>query len=1070
MSDAHFTAGSIDALVEEFSRRLRAGEAPSVEEFAASHPEWAARLRELLPTVRDLEGLRQRHDAAARGADLVGRQIDDFRVIREIGRGGMGVVYEAVQVSLGRHVALKVLAEQRAADSVLRERFRREARAAAALHHTNIVPVFGVGEAEGLSYFAMQYISGRGLDRVLEDVRARRGAAAADARGPTELSQAQTDAWQVCSTAHGRAHLVPTPSEPSVASAGEGAQRLATAQTSPPPPAPESSAGRRARHEYAREIARLGAQVADALDYAHQQGTLHRDIKPSNLLLDSDGTVWVTDFGLAKSQDSSQLTETGDIIGTLRYMAPERFGGESLPASDIYSLGLTLYEMLTLRPAVDEVDRARLVDSVLHDAVVPPRTVDGLIPRDLETIVLKALAKAPADRFNSAGEMAADLRRFLNDEPIRARRLAPVERLARWSKRNPGIATLAVAVLLLLTTLAIGATVAAARIAASRDREVVARTAAEENAHNAEQAEARARAAAERALVEAKTAEQVSAFLGQMFQMADPLTVYELSHGPGASPVAPNEPLAPADALTAREILDRGTQKVVDQLADQPEVQFRLLLTISRVYLSLQLAPQAISTAESALALAGRLPESAAAAAEAKLRLGAALLMRGPAALAIRPAREALEYWRSAEPSEHNDSMLSVALGTLGEAHSQQGTLAVAEAYLREALELDMRLKSQGEWIRRALLNALGRVLLEQGKHEEAQRALRECIAIGTESLGPSHPNVLLPKVALGRAVGALGHVDEAESLLEEAIAGMRTLTAAPRVEVVGCSIDLVRLRVAHGKLEAARQTAQSALDYAKTLPPELSAQWQAHAAVALVQVLVKQKNFAEADLLAGRVVALRLERAALENPAVWEANQRALDCLLDGDRAEYRRLCAESLAEHGDTTSGLTAIAVAYACLWSPEEIDLERVGKLVDLGVTQRRDEHEWTVLRGVLEYRAGNFKRAAQSLSNFAFIAQQTHFGIAYERFFLAMAEARAGNANGARKWLDSGLAWLAANRPGKAATPAPDGVAAQAAQEAPIPAYELRYWRLLELLRREAEQVVASAAKAGPAPKP
>jgi tetratricopeptide (TPR) repeat protein len=217
--------------------------------------------------------------------------------------------------------------------------------------------------------------------------------------------------------------------------------------------------------------------VAEALAHAHGQGILHRDIKPSNLLLDVEGNIWVTDFGLAKSDDSEALTEAGDIVGTLRYMAPERFYGDSGPGSDVYGLGVTLYELLTLRPAFDEGDRARLIDHILHTDPPPPRAVDTKIQRDLETIVLKAMAKHPADRYVSARALAEDLERFLQDRTILARRSSVSERLWRWCKRNPALAAMALvvtgALMLLVAGLGAGLVLlgrANARIAEQRAR------------------------------------------------------------------------------------------------------------------------------------------------------------------------------------------------------------------------------------------------------------------------------------------------------------------------------------------------------------------------------------------------------------------------------------------------------------------------------------------------------------------------------------------------------------------------------------------------------------------------
>jgi WD40 repeat protein len=225
--------------------------------------------------------------------------------------------------------------------------------------------------------------------------------------------------------------------------------------------------------------------VAEALAYAHAQGTLHRDIKPSNLLLDTHGIVWVTDFGLAKAADSDDLTHTGDLVGTLRYMAPERFAGQSEPRSDLYGLGLTLYELLTLRPAFEATDRNRLIAQVQHEEPPRPRKVSGAVPRDLETIVLKAMAKEPAHRYSSAAALAEDLRRFVEDKPIQARPVSGAERLWRWCRRNPVVATLTAAVAVLLVTVAVVSTVMALHIGAANTDLAEARDEAKHQAETA---------------------------------------------------------------------------------------------------------------------------------------------------------------------------------------------------------------------------------------------------------------------------------------------------------------------------------------------------------------------------------------------------------------------------------------------------------------------------------------------------------------------------------------------------------------------------------------------------------
>jgi serine/threonine protein kinase len=408
------------------------------------YPELAGEIRELFPALVLMEQFKPTStdgpDAASRRPERIG----DYRLLREIGRGGMGVVYEAEQLSLGRHVALKVLSSDNPTNPTYLERFRREAKAAARLHHTNIVSVFGVGEGDGVHYYAMHFIHGEGLDKVLRDLRRLRAG-----WGTAGGGDATVDAVASESVAQG---LLSGRFELPVVKGKTGAPTPEQA-----PPSSGGLSGAESEAEYCRSVARVGLQVADALSYAHKQGILHRDIKPSNLILDLQGAVWVTDFGLAKADDADELTHTGDIVGTVRYMAPERFEGASLPQSDVYALGMTLYEMLTLRPAFGDTNRARLIQRILHEEPRAPRKLDPRIPRDMETVVLKAIAHDPGRRYATAEELAEDLRRFLADRPVRARRSGLPERFWRWCRRNPAISSLTVVIALLLMLVAVGA-------------------------------------------------------------------------------------------------------------------------------------------------------------------------------------------------------------------------------------------------------------------------------------------------------------------------------------------------------------------------------------------------------------------------------------------------------------------------------------------------------------------------------------------------------------------------------------------------------------------------------------
>jgi serine/threonine protein kinase/Flp pilus assembly protein TadD len=448
----------IGELAEAFLERQRRGERPAVEEYAAAHPNLAGEIRRLFPALLMMEELKPADSdltgivAAVRGA--APERLGDYRILREVGRGGMGVVYEAEQESLGRRVALKVMAAPGLRNPKQLLRFHREARAAARLHHTNIVPVFGVGEAEGLHYYVMQFIAGLGLDAVLKELRRLRSPGPPGATpAPSAGGHAATVTDAARSLLTGRFPLAPAEER--------SEERPAPGRATPAAaPAPSSSLvlpGRSGRSSaadpacpYARSVALIGVQVAEALEYAHRQGVLHRDIKPSNLLLDGQGTVWVADFGLAKVADSDDLTHTGDLVGTVRYMAPERFEGRCDARSDVYALGLTLYELLALRPAFDESDRHRLIRLVTQCEPPRLRALDPLIPRDLETVVHKALEREPARRYSDAGALAEDLHRFVEGRPIRARRIGPLGHAWRWGRRNPAGAALAAAVLALV--------------------------------------------------------------------------------------------------------------------------------------------------------------------------------------------------------------------------------------------------------------------------------------------------------------------------------------------------------------------------------------------------------------------------------------------------------------------------------------------------------------------------------------------------------------------------------------------------------------------------------------------
>ncbi len=411
-------------ILEGYLADLESGCAQDESALLLAHPELADELRPYLDSLRLLHGATRDIRAARFAANGAGdeeaqphsRQIGDYRIVREIGRGGMGIVYEAHQKSLNRKVALKVLPFAAVLDQRQIARFRNEAQAAAQLHHPHIVPVFAVGQELGVYYYAMQYIDGQSLEQAIGELRD-----SVATQPPTAIrGEHSTHVGGALNGSTTTKHI--------------GAADVRTSQRS-------------IRHgDFFRTAARLGKEAAEALEHAHQFGIVHRDIKPSNLLLDEHGKLWVTDFGLARIQAGSGVTLTGDVVGTLRYMSPEQASGQTALVdvrTDVYSLGVTLYELLTQRQAFPGDDRQSLLRRIVSEEPIPPRRLNPNLPIDLETIVLSAMAKPREERYATAQALSDDLGRFLAGEPTLARRPTLVDRAAKWARRHRPLVALA---------------------------------------------------------------------------------------------------------------------------------------------------------------------------------------------------------------------------------------------------------------------------------------------------------------------------------------------------------------------------------------------------------------------------------------------------------------------------------------------------------------------------------------------------------------------------------------------------------------------------------------------------
>ncbi len=440
-------SSALGELVDEIHSRIDAGEEVDIDQLAIEFPEYQERLRRMLPMLKELNSF----DWSITDDPSTGNQLQtaeqktlgDFRILRQIGRGGMGIVYEAQQLTINRKVALKILPLAALVDPRSLQRFKNEVTAIATLEHPHVVSVYSVGEERGIHYFAMQLIRGQSLAAVIRELRER---------SENKSTVAGTRISQVVSDMADEANVekVGKPNDPGQAGDETAGDTLAMGKS-------ETAAPRITDQSYFRNAVQLILQAADALQHAHENGIVHRDVKPGNLLLDAHGSLFVTDFGLARIETGANMTATGDVLGTLRYMSPEQVLANRVMIdhrTDIYSLGATLYELITLQPLWDSKDRSEIIRTISFEEPTHPRKINPAIPVDLETIILKAIEKNPDDRYNTAADMWLDLNRFLQRKTILARRPSLRERFGKWVARHRGIASLAVAATVLFSLLA----------------------------------------------------------------------------------------------------------------------------------------------------------------------------------------------------------------------------------------------------------------------------------------------------------------------------------------------------------------------------------------------------------------------------------------------------------------------------------------------------------------------------------------------------------------------------------------------------------------------------------------
>lgn len=420
----HNSENTIEQAVQRFVDAQLQGQKPDIDEFVKQYPEFENQIRQRLQNLNEIDSLfdclMQADDSdfgnAIIESNLVGQKLGDYEILKMVGQGGMGAVFLARQVSLDREVALKVISSVGGTQAKNLDRFKRESKVLAKISHPNIVPIYEVGQQGPYSYFAMEYVRGVSLDKILSSIRnAKSGSKASDVM--RKCVEAQT-------------------------AIGDDKQQDAKGRT-------ESEIDT----DYIVNISKIVISIASALDYAHQKGVLHRDIKPSNILIDSNDTPKLVDFGLAKAETQQTITITGEFFGTPNYVSPEQIRKpETVDCrSDVFSLAATYYECLTLHPPFGGDTVNKTLTQVISKEAVPPKKYCPRLSTDFNTVLLHALEKSPEDRYQTAADFAADIQNILEFKPITAKRPSITRRAYKTVRRNPlKVAILGISILVLV--------------------------------------------------------------------------------------------------------------------------------------------------------------------------------------------------------------------------------------------------------------------------------------------------------------------------------------------------------------------------------------------------------------------------------------------------------------------------------------------------------------------------------------------------------------------------------------------------------------------------------------------
>lgn len=778
-------------LAERFLQARRTGERLSIDlviDNAHIHDHRAQTRAEVLRILdrrlRDRIKSGVAHDGATSSGItgdslLAPPDIPGYEIIDCVGRGGMGVVWEAYQCSTGRRVAVKFLNESASSTRAARQRFEREVELLARLQHPRIVSIVDSGISSGRYYYAMDYVDGRSLDE----------------------------------------YFVPGDSDP-------------------------------------RRVMAMMILIADTVDFAHQRGVLHRDLKPSNILVDQSGDVRVLDFGLAKALDpeadagrDSSLSEPGQLLGTLGYMPPEQSRGqlhEVSVRSDVYSLGAVAYELLTghLPVPIDGALADVLSRILIQDPATPSSFRTGL-SKDVDAILLKALDKNPARRYSTAGDFAAELRRYLAGEPVEAQPQTFVYRAGKFAKRNK--LPVAFAGILILGSIGFGivTTIQSAKIARERDR----------------------------AQAEAGKAREINSFLNDMLASINPSTgIYRTKDQP-----------------TLRAMLDTASRKVDRELTGQPEVEASVRDTLGRVYLSLGLYESAESHLQKALTLrtglfGTRHPDVAASLAG----LGALRLKQTRFTEAEPLMAQSLDIRRAMLGDDHE--LIVTSEINLSEALHSNGHYVEAEAAAQRAVDRGRRIfKGDHAEIARGL-HALGFSRWGRGDQQRVEECYRESLAMRRRLFGDEHPSIAMSLNNLGALIESPSRFAEAEAMYREALDISEKVLGSEHPQVILLLNNLANIKRNQKEYEAALPLAERAIALAKEhLDP-------AHYIIALslgnlAKINADQGKYEAAEPLFRESLAVAAKAYPPTHPQVGVRTSNLGDCLAKLARFEEAEL-----------------------------------------------------------------------------------------------------------------------------------------------------------------------------------